>query len=189
MAKLRRQIKLLQGLRKRKSGKMLHVLCAWNIHTMLFFFFVLLMTRVAVPICVELAFVIPTVLISTRKLIPRQFHLIGNLCKALQVCSTAFAYYAQATAAQEIFGHTLESLRGIKYLYKWVSLDSSASPALPSGGAKMVPSFHYVVNLEHTMGLPSYCSNLNSNKSHIFCWSSIRNCASHTKKWRTKVFK
>ncbi|PNY11123.1 LIMR family protein at5g01460-like protein [Trifolium pratense] len=36
----------------------------------------------------------------------------------IQFCSTAFAYYAQATAAQEIFGHTLESLRGIKYLYK-----------------------------------------------------------------------
>ncbi|PNY15845.1 LIMR family protein at5g01460-like protein, partial [Trifolium pratense] len=35
----------------------------------------------------------------------------------IQFCSTAFAYYAQATAAQEIFGHTLESLRGIKYLY------------------------------------------------------------------------
>ncbi|XP_072967359.1 LIMR family protein Os06g0128200 [Typha angustifolia] len=37
----------------------------------------------------------------------------------IQFCATAFAYYAQATAAQEIFGHTLESLRGIKYLYKY----------------------------------------------------------------------
>ncbi|KAF4358757.1 hypothetical protein CsatB_000454 [Cannabis sativa] len=37
----------------------------------------------------------------------------------IQFCSTAFAYYAQATAAQEIFGHTLQSLRGIKYLYKY----------------------------------------------------------------------
>lgn len=37
----------------------------------------------------------------------------------IQFCSTAFAVYAQATAAQEIFGHTLESLRGIKYLYKY----------------------------------------------------------------------
>ncbi|KAL2337752.1 hypothetical protein Fmac_012198 [Flemingia macrophylla] len=37
----------------------------------------------------------------------------------IQFCSIAFAYYAQATAAQEIFGHTLESLRGIKYLYKY----------------------------------------------------------------------
>lgn len=36
----------------------------------------------------------------------------------IQFCSTAFAYYAQATSAQEIFGHTLQSLRGIKYLYK-----------------------------------------------------------------------
>ncbi|KAK4392312.1 LIMR family protein [Sesamum angolense] len=36
----------------------------------------------------------------------------------IQFCATAFAYYAQATAAQEIFGHTLQSLRGIKYLYK-----------------------------------------------------------------------
>ncbi|KAK6943494.1 LMBR1-like membrane protein [Dillenia turbinata] len=33
----------------------------------------------------------------------------------IQFCATAFAYYAQATAAQEIFGHTLQSLRGIKY--------------------------------------------------------------------------
>ncbi|XP_019187008.1 PREDICTED: LIMR family protein At5g01460 [Ipomoea nil] len=37
----------------------------------------------------------------------------------IQFCATAFAYYAQATAAQEIFGHTLQSLRGIKYLYKY----------------------------------------------------------------------
>ncbi|XP_022767726.1 LIMR family protein At5g01460-like isoform X4 [Durio zibethinus] len=37
----------------------------------------------------------------------------------IQFCSTAFGYYAQATAAQEIFGHTLQSLRGIKYLYKY----------------------------------------------------------------------
>ncbi|GAB4833984.1 hypothetical protein Ancab_032236 [Ancistrocladus abbreviatus] len=34
----------------------------------------------------------------------------------IQFCATAFAYYAQATAAEEIFGHTL---RGIKYLYKY----------------------------------------------------------------------
>ncbi|KAK6943125.1 LMBR1-like membrane protein, partial [Dillenia turbinata] len=33
----------------------------------------------------------------------------------IQFCATAFAYYAQATSAQEIFGHTLQSLRGIKY--------------------------------------------------------------------------
>lgn len=39
----------------------------------------------------------------------------------IQFCATAFAYYAQATAAQEIFGHTLQSLRGIKYLYKSVT--------------------------------------------------------------------
>ncbi|XP_020250628.1 LOW QUALITY PROTEIN: LIMR family protein Os06g0128200-like [Asparagus officinalis] len=37
----------------------------------------------------------------------------------IQFCATAFAAYAQATAAQEIFGHTLQSLRGIKYLYKY----------------------------------------------------------------------
>ncbi|KAJ6846123.1 LIMR family protein [Iris pallida] len=37
----------------------------------------------------------------------------------IQFCATAFASYAQATAAQEIFGHTLQSLRGIKYLYKY----------------------------------------------------------------------
>lgn len=41
-------------------------------------------------------------------------------CSVIQFCATAFAYYAQATAAQEIFGHTLQSLRGIKYLYKLV---------------------------------------------------------------------
>ncbi|XP_042050093.1 LIMR family protein At5g01460-like isoform X1 [Salvia splendens] len=37
----------------------------------------------------------------------------------IQFCATAFGYYAQATAAQEIFGHTLQSLRGIEYLYKY----------------------------------------------------------------------
>ncbi|KAL2250406.1 UNVERIFIED_CONTAM: LIMR family protein [Sesamum indicum] len=40
----------------------------------------------------------------------------------IQFCATAFAYYSQATAAQEIFGHTLQSLRGIKYLYKSVNI-------------------------------------------------------------------
>ncbi|PSS34667.1 LIMR family protein [Actinidia chinensis var. chinensis] len=40
-------------------------------------------------------------------------------CFVIQFCGTAFAYYAQATAAQEIFGHTLQSLRGIKYSYKY----------------------------------------------------------------------
>ncbi|KAM7463965.1 hypothetical protein LguiA_032086 [Lonicera macranthoides] len=44
--------------------------------------------------------------------------LLSSL-SVIQFCSTAFAYYAQATAAQEIFGHTLQSLRGIKYLYKY----------------------------------------------------------------------
>lgn len=48
--------------------------------------------------------------------------LVSLLFSVIQFCSTAFAYYAQATAAQEIFGHTLQSLRGIKYLYKWVAL-------------------------------------------------------------------
>ncbi|CAK9180871.1 unnamed protein product [Ilex paraguariensis] len=42
-----------------------------------------------------------------------------GLLSVIQFCATAFAYYAQATAAQEIFGHTLQSLRGIKYLYKY----------------------------------------------------------------------
>ncbi|CAN1853724.1 LIMR family protein At5g01460 [Linum perenne] len=42
-----------------------------------------------------------------------------NCYSVIQFCATAFGYYAQATAAQEIFGHTLESLRGIKYLYKY----------------------------------------------------------------------
>ncbi|XP_020199034.1 LIMR family protein Os06g0128200-like [Aegilops tauschii subsp. strangulata] len=37
----------------------------------------------------------------------------------IQLSTTAFAHYAQATAAQEIFGHTLQSLCGIKYLYKY----------------------------------------------------------------------
>ncbi|CAN1853725.1 LIMR family protein At5g01460 [Linum perenne] len=44
--------------------------------------------------------------------------VLGTL-GVIQFCATAFGYYAQATAAQEIFGHTLESLRGIKYLYKY----------------------------------------------------------------------
>ncbi|KAJ7294873.1 hypothetical protein O6H91_06G109600 [Diphasiastrum complanatum] len=37
----------------------------------------------------------------------------------IQFCAKAFAVYAQATAVQEIFGHTLESLRGIKYLFRY----------------------------------------------------------------------
>ncbi|MCO5567740.1 hypothetical protein L7F22_021434 [Adiantum nelumboides] len=37
----------------------------------------------------------------------------------IQFSATAFALYAQATSVQEIFGHTLESLRGIKYLFKY----------------------------------------------------------------------
>ncbi|XLT87079.1 hypothetical protein HN873_008832 [Arachis hypogaea] len=37
----------------------------------------------------------------------------------LPMLYSSFTYYDQATAAQEIFGHTLESLRGIKYLYKY----------------------------------------------------------------------
>ncbi|XP_022767727.1 LIMR family protein At5g01460-like isoform X5 [Durio zibethinus] len=45
--------------------------------------------------------------------------LVLGILGIIQFCSTAFGYYAQATAAQEIFGHTLQSLRGIKYLYKY----------------------------------------------------------------------
>ncbi|EFJ32053.1 hypothetical protein SELMODRAFT_75198 [Selaginella moellendorffii] len=37
----------------------------------------------------------------------------------IQFCSKAFALYARATTAQEIFGLTLESLRGIKYLFRY----------------------------------------------------------------------
>ncbi|XP_024537196.1 LIMR family protein SELMODRAFT_432208-like [Selaginella moellendorffii] len=35
----------------------------------------------------------------------------------IQFCTKAFSLYAEATAAQEIFGHSLESLRGLKYLF------------------------------------------------------------------------
>lgn len=50
--------------------------------------------------------------------------MVGGFCafSVIQFCATAFAYYAQATAAEEIFGHTLQSLRGIKYLYKSVTI-------------------------------------------------------------------
>ncbi|GBG91838.1 hypothetical protein CBR_g53729 [Chara braunii] len=37
----------------------------------------------------------------------------------IQFCSTAFAVYAQETAIAEIFGHQLENLRGIKYLFRY----------------------------------------------------------------------
>ncbi|XP_024392786.1 LIMR family protein At3g08930 [Physcomitrium patens] len=37
----------------------------------------------------------------------------------IQFCAKSFAVYAQATVVQEIFGHTLESLRGIKYLFEY----------------------------------------------------------------------
>jgi formate hydrogenlyase subunit 3/multisubunit Na+/H+ antiporter MnhD subunit len=61
------------------------------------------------------------------QLLPSQLHVnphsLSNVvhlkCSVIQFCATAFGYYAQATAAQEIFGHTLQSLRGIKYLYKY----------------------------------------------------------------------
>lgn len=50
---------------------------------MLSFSFVLLMTKVAVPTCVELVSGIPTVLASTRKLILKWGHLImDNHCLA-----------------------------------------------------------------------------------------------------------
>ncbi|XP_026666447.2 LIMR family protein At5g01460-like isoform X4 [Phoenix dactylifera] len=45
--------------------------------------------------------------------------LVLGILGVIQFCATAFGYYAQATAAQEIFGHTLQSLRGIRYLYKY----------------------------------------------------------------------
>ncbi|WVZ16841.1 hypothetical protein V8G54_009823 [Vigna mungo] len=63
----------------------------------------------------------------------------------IQFCSTAFAYYAQATAAQEIFGHTLESLRGIKYLYKY-NVFQIAFVAL--AGLTFVYYAAFVLNLE-----------------------------------------
>ncbi|KAJ7523093.1 hypothetical protein O6H91_18G037000 [Diphasiastrum complanatum] len=37
----------------------------------------------------------------------------------IQFCAKAFSLYAQATAVQEIFGYTLESLRGLKYLFRY----------------------------------------------------------------------
>ncbi|KAH8484914.1 hypothetical protein H0E87_026614 [Populus deltoides] len=56
--------------------------------------------------------------IRLASLIPE--HLVFYVFSSvIQFCATAFGYYAQATAAQEIFGHTLQSLRGIKYLYKY----------------------------------------------------------------------
>lgn len=55
----------------RKTGRMQHALCAWSAHTMLSFSFVLLMTRVADPICVEQASDFQTALTSTRKPTPK----------------------------------------------------------------------------------------------------------------------
>lgn len=51
----------------RKTGKMPLVLYVWSIPTMLFSFCVLHMKKVAVPICVELVFAIPTALTSIGK--------------------------------------------------------------------------------------------------------------------------
>ncbi|GJP37822.1 hypothetical protein CLOM_g22228 [Closterium sp. NIES-68] len=48
------------------------------------------------------------------------FNVALILCcatSAIQFCAKAFAAYAQETAVQEIFGHTLENLQGIRYLY------------------------------------------------------------------------
>eukprot|EP00897_Mesotaenium_endlicherianum_P006173 jgi/Mesen1/5584/ME000281S04639 len=45
-----------------------------------------------------------------------------SLCilSVIQFCAKAFANYVEATAVAEIFGHTLENLRGIRVLYKLV---------------------------------------------------------------------
>ena len=37
----------------------------------------------------------------------------------IRLCSKAFGVYAQTIVVQEIFGHTLELLRGIKYIFKY----------------------------------------------------------------------
>ncbi|CAI5495431.1 unnamed protein product [Closterium sp. Naga37s-1] len=52
------------------------------------------------------------------------FNVALILCcatSAIQFCAKAFAAYAQETAVQEIFGHTLENLQGIRYLYVYVN--------------------------------------------------------------------
>jgi hypothetical protein len=41
-------------------------------------------------------------------------------CSVIQFCAKAFSVYADATAVQQIFGGTIQSLRGIKYLFRWV---------------------------------------------------------------------
>jgi hypothetical protein len=58
------------------------------------------------------------ILLINKNYMENHFDFGFSYLSVIQFCSTAFAYYAQATAAQEIFGHTLQSLRGIKYLYK-----------------------------------------------------------------------
>ncbi len=50
----------------------------------------------------------------------------------IQFCAKAFSLYVDATAVQQIFGGTLQTLRGIKYLFKYV--DSSMSPVCPFFG-------------------------------------------------------
>lgn len=46
--------------------------------------------------------------------------LLFVLCSLIQFCAKAFSLYADATAIQEIFGGTIESLRGIKYLFRCI---------------------------------------------------------------------
>ncbi|KAG0555100.1 hypothetical protein KC19_12G144000 [Ceratodon purpureus] len=45
--------------------------------------------------------------------------IIASSISLIQFCAKAFSLYADATAVQEIFGGTIESLRGIKYLFRY----------------------------------------------------------------------
>ena len=75
------------------------------------------------PECILFIFLLVLSVFEIPTVVPFSVVIIVGFCafSVIQFCATAFGYYAQATAAQEIFGHTLQSLRGIKYLYKLVN--------------------------------------------------------------------
>nr|XP_024361955.1 LIMR family protein Os06g0128200-like [Physcomitrium patens] len=45
--------------------------------------------------------------------------IIASSISMIQFCAKAFSLYVDATAVQEIFGGTVESLRGVKYLFRY----------------------------------------------------------------------
>lgn len=102
----------LKSLR-RKTGKMQHVLYAWNIPITPCFSCVPLMTKVAAPTCVELACAILTASISTRKPTLKQYcQIIINLCRVimiLQLLNHFLLGLLRKARSQKLLAHYVEA--------------------------------------------------------------------------------